>query len=66
MAISCAMNSSWRTGEITNGAELFNTFLSENLIAILWVNEVAGAASIVLVGLISDILLIGIAVGVKN
>ena len=66
MAVSCAMNSSVLTGEMTNGAELLSTLLSENLIAILCVSDVAGAASIVLVGRISDILSIGGAVGVKR
>ena len=60
------MNCFWWAGDMTKGAVLFKTFLSENLIASLWLSDVAGEDSIDLVGLISAILSIGNAVGINN
>lgn len=59
MAVSCDRNSDWRTGVIIKGSEDFITLRSVNVIAIRWVKAEAGDASMLSVGVISAILLIG-------
>lgn len=60
------MNCFWWAGDMMRGVVLFKIFLSENFIASLRVSDVAGDDNIDLVGLISAILSMGNAVGMKN